>query len=136
MPVQVDINQQVDNCTQTKVPVVTSLQELIELHKQIWAKHATFHYKLYKSKGDRFVVTCIIPHNEKETEERLKHSRPDAELLEEVWDVGHKIPQLVKKICLGLKDGMTWHNIISVPASEKQDLINVFKNTVNTESSK
>ena len=51
--VQVDIKQEVDKCTQTQVLVVTSLQELLKLHKQIWAKHATFHYKIYKSKGDR-----------------------------------------------------------------------------------
>ena len=81
------------------------------------------------------MVTSTTPHNVKETEKRLKHSCPHAQLLEEVWDVGHKAPQLVKKIHLGLKDGMTWHNVISVPASDEQDLI-VFKNTINTESSK
>ena len=96
-----DIKQEVDKCTQTQVPVVTSLQELLELHKQIQAKHATFHYKMYKSEGNRFVVTCTTPHNEKETEKRLKQFRPDAEFLEEVQDVGHKIPQLVKKMHLG-----------------------------------
>ena len=136
--VLVDIKQEeeVDKCTQTQVPVATSLEELLDMWKQVWAKHATFHSKLYKSEGDRFVVTCTTPHNEKQTEKRLKRTHPDAELLEEVWDVGHKIPQLVKKIYLGLQDGMTWCNIISVPASDEQDLINVFKNTVNNDSSK
>ena len=59
-----------DNCKQTQVEGDTKCEEEVEVKKP----KCSYHYKLYKSEGDRFVVSCTTPHNKKETEKRLKHA--------------------------------------------------------------